>query len=125
MADRTETPRAALGRAGEAAAARYYLDRGCTLLTHHYRTRMGELDLVLREGATIVFCEVKTRSPGGWGMPAEAVNAAKRRRLVQAAARYLQQTGNSDADVRFDVAEVLRQANGWQVHCIRGAFMAE
>ena len=60
MADRAET-----GRQGEAAAAKYYLNRGCTLLAHNYRTRMGELDLVLREEDTIVICEVKTRTPGG------------------------------------------------------------
>lgn len=40
----------AFGQKGEAAAARYYLDRGCRLLAHNYRTRMGELDLVLMEG---------------------------------------------------------------------------
>ena len=120
MADRAET-----GRQGEAAAAKYYLNRGCTLLAHNYRTRLGVLDLVLREEDTIVICEVKTRTPGGWGKPAEAVDAAKQRRLVQAALRFLQQTGNSDASVRFDVAEVIRGENGWQIHCIRGAFMAE
>lgn len=120
MADRAQT-----GKQGEAAAARYYLDRGCRLLAHNYRTRMGELDLVLEDGGMLVFCEVKTRSPGGRGTPAEAVDAAKRRRLTQAAARYLQQTGSGDRAVRFDVAEVIRLENGWQVHCIRSAFMAE
>jgi putative endonuclease len=115
--------RAETGRRGEAAAARYYLDRGCKLLAHNYRTRMGELDLVLQEGETIVICEVKTRSPGSWGTPAEAVDAAKRHRLVLAAQRFLQQTDHSDASVRFDVAEVTPAPDGgWQVHCIRGAF---
>ena len=52
------------GRKGEAVAARYYQQRGCLLLAHDYRTRMGEIDLILREpDGTIVLCEVKTRSP--------------------------------------------------------------
>ena len=51
------------GRKGEAVAARYYQQRGCLLLAHDYRTRMGEIDLILREpDGTIVLCEVKTRS---------------------------------------------------------------
>lgn len=117
------TRRTELGRKGEALAARYYLDRGCRLLAHNYRTRMGELDLVLMEGETVVICEVKTRTSGaGFGTPAQAVDAAKQRRLILAAGSYLQQAGLSDAPVRFDVAEVTPAPGGWQVHCIRDAF---
>ena len=57
--------RAETGRRGEAAAARWYQKQGAQLLAHNYHTRMGELDLVLREpDGTIVICEVKTRSQG-------------------------------------------------------------
>ena len=118
--DRAET-----GERGEAAAARYYLDRGCRLLAHRYRTRMGELDLVLEEQGTVVICEVKTRRAGSLIAPAEAVDAAKQQRLIRAAQRYLQQTGRTEAIVRFDVAEVTPlPQGGWGVHCIRGAFDA-
>ena len=59
------------GRKGEAVAARYYQQRGCLLLAHDYRTRMGEIDLSLREpDGTIVLCEVKTRSPDPLASPA-------------------------------------------------------
>lgn len=50
------------GRRGEAAAAKYYLDRGCRLLAHGYRTRQGELDLILEDRGVIVVAEVKTRA---------------------------------------------------------------
>ena len=54
--DRAET-----GRRGEAAAARFYEKQGAALITHNYHTRMGEIDLILREpDGTLVFCEVKT-----------------------------------------------------------------
>ena len=118
--------RAETGQKGEAAAARYYLQRGCRLLAHNFRTRLGELDLVVREpDGTVVLCEVKTRSPGALASPAAAVDAAKQRRLIRAAQLYLQQTGQSDAPVRFDVAEVKPLDSGrWMVHIIRGAFLA-
>jgi len=126
--------RAQTGQRGEAAAAKFYLDRGCRLLTHNFHTRMGELDVVVQEpDGTIVICEVKTRAEGSLTTPAEAVNRAKQRRLIRAAQYYLQQnglaylqrTGLSDAPVRFDVAEVNPLDSGhWMVHIIRGAFLA-
>ena len=118
--------RAETGRRGEAAAAKFYLRRGCRLLAHNFRTRMGELDLVVQEpDGTVVICEVKTRAPDALTTPAEAVDAHKQRRLVRAAQAYLQQTGQSDAPVRFDVAEVKPLDSGrWMVHIIRGAFLA-
>ena len=55
--------RAGTGRRGEAAAARFYEKQGAALITHNYHTRMGEIDLILREpDGTLVFCEVKTRA---------------------------------------------------------------
>ena len=119
--------RAQTGQRGEAAAAKYYQQQGCKLLCHNFRTRMGELDVVVREpDGTVVICEVKTRSENALARPAAAVDAAKQRRLVRAAQIYLQQTGLSDAPVRFDVAEVRPLDSGrWMVHIIRGAFLCE
>ena len=75
--------RAETGRRGEAAAARWYQKQGAQLLAHNYHTRMGELDLVLREpDGTIVICEVKTRSQGMLQRPAAAVDPAKQHRLI-------------------------------------------
>ena len=119
--------RAETGRRGEAAAARWYQKQGARLLTHNYRTRMGELDLVLQEpDGTLVICEVKTRSPDMLASPASAVGPAKQQRLIRAAQYYLQQTGQSDAPVRFDVAEVVPLDSGrWMVHIIKGAFLCK
>lgn len=113
-----------LGHKGEAVAARYYLRQGCALVTHNFRTRMGEIDLILREpDGTLVFCEVKTRSPDAAASPAAAVTKAKQKRLICAAKAYLQRTEQSDAPVRFDVAEITPLDSGrWMVHIIKGAF---
>ena len=120
--DRAET-----GRRGEAVAARFYQKQGAELLTHNYHTRVGEIDLVLREpDGTIVFCEVKTRAPDSLARPAAAVDAAKQRRVIASAALYLQAAGQSDEPVRFDVAEVTPLDSGrWMVHIIKGAFCAK
>lgn len=111
-----------LGRKGEAVAARYYRQRGYLLLGHNYRTRLGELDLILYKDGMVVFAEVKTRSTQRRYEPAEAVDKHKQRRLLLAAQMYLRDSPFGDAPLRFDVVEVTPAAKGWQVHCILDAF---
>ncbi len=74
---------------GERQAARHYRLRGYRLLDANIRVGRYELDLVLRRGRTIVFCEVKRKSTLRHGNPAEMVNAEKRRRVRTAAAGWL------------------------------------
>lgn len=112
------------GQRGEAAAAKYYLDRGCRLLAHDYRTRQGELDLVIEDGGVIVIVEVKTRGERARFAPAQAVDRPKQRRILLAAQRYLQQNRLTERQVRFDVIEVIHAAGGYRVHCIKNAFEA-
>lgn len=97
--------RANLGHTGEAVAAKYYIRQGYLLLNHNYRTRMGELDLILYKADTIVFAEVKTRTSAQRAAPAEAVDYYKQQRLIAAAGQYLQQSPYADANIRFDVVE--------------------
>ena len=113
--------RAETGQRGEAAAARFYQKQGAELLGHNYHTRMGEIDLILREpDGTLVFCEVKTRQPDSLTTPAEAVTPAKQRRILRTAQLYLQHTNQSDQPMRFDVAEVTPLDSGrWMVHIIK------
>lgn len=74
--------RANLGHTGEAVAAKYYIRQGYLLLNHNYRTRMGELDLILYKADTIVFAEVKTRTSAQRAAPAEAVDYYKQQRRL-------------------------------------------
>lgn len=113
-----------LGRKGEAIAARYYRQRGYLLLRHNYRTRMGEIDLILYKEGTVVFAEVKTRAGHMLAPPASAVDTYKQQRLLLTAQFYLQNSPYADAMVRFDVVEVTPAEHGWQVHCIMDAFQA-
>jgi putative endonuclease len=104
--------RPATGRTGEDAAADLYERRGYTLVARNWRCRLGELDLVLAEGDTLVVCEVKTRRGSGFGGGYEAVDARKRRKLRAVAETFLLQTRTSPGAVRFDVASVRLRPDG-------------
>jgi len=99
-----------VGARGEALAAAHYLASGYVILDRNWRCSEGEIDLVCRLGATVVICEVKTRRSLSFGSPAEAVTAAKRRRLRRLAARWLREHRVRCATVRFDVATVTAPA---------------
>jgi putative endonuclease len=88
------------------------------VLARNWRTRDGELDLVVRRNRTIVFCEVKTRGNDVFGSPAEAVNHLKRQKLRVLAATWLEDSPIRPREIRFDVVSVL----GDDVQVIEGAF---
>ncbi len=95
-----------LGQRGEAAAERYLKRRGYKLLARGDRLRPGELDLVMADGRTIVFVEVKTRRSQDDGHPAEAVDAQKQRRLTRLAVTFLKRHGLLEYPGRFDVVAI-------------------
>ena len=78
-----------LGERGEAAAERCLRRQGLKIVSRRNRAVLGELDLVAVDGRTIVFVEVKTRESHEAGHPAEAVDAAKQKRLTRLALAYL------------------------------------
>lgn len=96
-----------LGAFGEAYAARHLVDRGMVLLDRNWRCELGEIDLVLRDGDAVVFCEVKTRSSALYGAPLEAVTARKAARLRRLAARWLAEHRVRPREVRLDLVGVL------------------
>jgi putative endonuclease len=117
------TERRALGAYGERLAARHLQDQGLVLLDRNWRCPDGEVDLVLRDGDDVVFCEVKTRRGGQFGTPAAAVGPRKIRKLRQLAHRWLAESGIRPREIRFDVVEVLPQRRGaTRVAHIRAAF---
>jgi putative endonuclease len=117
------TDRQALGAWGEQVAAQHLQTLGLVVLDRNWRCADGEIDLVLRDGDDVVFCEVKTRRGGAFGSPAAAITDQKTRRLRLLANRWLQQTWVRPREVRFDVVEVLPQRRGAPVVThIRAAF---
>jgi putative endonuclease len=102
----------ALGAYGERVAARHLVDEGLVIIDRNWRCDAGEIDLVLRDGEVLVFCEVKTRTSTAYGHPLEAVDAAKTDRLVRLAGRWMADHAMEAACVRFDVVAVLRSRRG-------------
>ncbi len=102
----------ALGRYGESLAERHLVEQGMVVLDRNWRCELGEIDLVARDGDTLVVCEVKTRRGLGTGGPLEAVTADKLARLRRLAMRWVASHGVHPSAVRVDVVGVLRQGPG-------------
>ena len=98
--------RISLGKSGEDLACRELIRRGYEILARRYRTRIGELDIVARDGRAIVFVEVKTRTTERYGAPAEAVTLHKQAKIRAMAADYVFRRGLGDHPCRFDVVAV-------------------
>ena len=89
------------GPAAEALAARFLATRGLAIVGRNYRCRGGEIDIIARDGRTIVFVEVRLRRSAEYGGAAESITARKRRRLRLAAEHYLARLP-SEPPCRFD-----------------------
>jgi putative endonuclease len=107
-----------VGREGEEQAAAHYRARGYAVVERNWRCAIGEIDLVLARGQTLVICEVKARSRTATGHPLEAVTPAKQRRLRRLAAAYLVGQSAYWAEIRFDVVSVL----GGSLQVVEDAF---
>jgi putative endonuclease len=101
-----------LGAWGEAFAARHLCARGMVLLDRNWRCDLGEVDLVLREGETLVVCEVKTRTSHAYGAPLEAVDRRKAERLQRLAWRWARTHDLRPRDIRIDLVGVTVPVTG-------------
>lgn len=111
-------------RAGERIAEAMLVARGLEVMDRNVRSGRGEIDLIAREGDTIVFVEVKLRTGTDTAAPLAAVNWKKREDVARAATRWLQARGLTDRPVRFDVVGITWEADGsrLRVEHIRNAF---
>src|SRR6185437_16473668 len=112
-----------VGGFGECAAARYLVGQGLTLLDRNWLGPDGELDLLLRDAADLVVCEVKTRRAAAFGPPVEAVGPAKARRLRRLAVQWLRATRRfRPREIRFDVVGVVVRGRQPQIEHLVRAF---
>lgn len=107
------------GAAAESLAAEFLESRGLVIAARNYRCRFGEIDLIAREGETVVFVEVRRRTSEAYGGAAESITPAKRRRLLATARHYLVRARGT-APCRFDA--VLIRGEPPRVDWIRNAF---
>jgi putative endonuclease len=112
------------GIGGEDRACAHLRGRGLVIVERNFRCRGGEIDIVAREGPTLVFVEVKERGDASHGSAVEAVTPAKRRRVIRAAKLWAARHGESESPVRFDVVALDAGPEGPVVRHERGAFDA-
>jgi putative endonuclease len=112
----------ALGTKGEELAVRFLQKKGYRIVKRNYKTPVGEIDIIARDGDTIVFIEVKTRTDISFGYPFEAVNNRKRQKLKNLALLYLKRQGK-ESPVRFDVLSIFCMDDGKKdIEHIKDAF---
>lgn len=110
------------GRNSETLAARYLAEKGYEILEQNYRSPRGEIDIIAKDGDTIVFVEVKSGRSPRFGHPKGYVTYHKQRKIQFAALHWLKASGCSRAKARFDVIAVCSEKNNTVIELIRNAF---
>jgi len=113
------------GRRWERLAEAFLRQRGLKTLQRNFYCRLGEIDLVMRDGSTLVFTEVRYRASDAYGSGAESVNPAKQRRIILAAQKFLQSVDPHPAQTcRFDVVSIGNSRGRTTIDWIPNAFDA-
>lgn len=109
-----------IGTYYETAAAYYLEQSGYEIVEKNYRCKLGEIDLIARDGEYLVFCEVKFRTTKTKGSPLEAVNRKKQQTIIRCAQWYLMEHQLQEIPCRFDVVGI----DGKQICLLKNAFMS-
>jgi putative endonuclease len=113
-----------LGKIGEDLACKELERRGYAIVARRYRRRRGELDIIARDGATLVFVEVKSRDGRNFGEASEAVTRLKRRRIAALAVEYIARHHVGECPCRFDVVSIHLDAGQPVIEVYQSAFDA-
>lgn len=95
------------GDIGETSAVEYLEEKGYEILETNYKNKLGEIDIIAKDGERIVFVEVKARQTARFGYPREAVNYYKQKTIQMVATMYLKSKRLLNSYIRFDVIEIL------------------
>ena len=112
-----------LGKRGEALAEEYLKRKGFQILKRNYRYGHKEIDLIAKDGNTIVFVEVKAGRSKSFGAPHQWVNLKKQKNLIEVANHFIQKENTTDCDFRFDVLAISYQKGEEIIDHIKNAFM--
>jgi len=111
-----------LGKEGEDLALRKLESIGYRCIERNYRCALGEVDLVARDGETLVFVEIKMRKGKSLDYAKEAVHARKQRQISKVALAYMKRNGCEEAKARFDVVVIQQKGLDQHIEVIRNAF---
>ena len=106
------------GKKGEMDAVKHLKRNGYRIMEQNYRTRLGEIDIIAKEGKTIAFIEVKARKSSHFGNPKWAITPKKQRNMSMTALYYLKETHQSREKARFDVVTIQSD----RIEIIKNAF---
>ncbi len=95
-----------VGEMAEKLAAGFLRSKGYTILARNYRTQTAEIDIIAKDGETLVFVEVKSAKSDRFGTPEERVYTRKRKRIIAASKQFIFENNMADTPVRFDVIAV-------------------
>ncbi|MFH1159498.1 MAG: YraN family protein [bacterium] len=112
-----------LGKRGEELAAQYFRDKGYKILETNWRFGHNELDLIAKDGNTLVVAEVKTRHSNALGEPEMAVTRDKQRAIIRSANAFVR-FRRLNMEVRFDIVSILITGDQVQINHIPDAFYA-
>lgn len=114
------------GNLGEEIASDYLIRNGYTILERNFMTRFGEIDIIAREGSYFSFIEVKARKDFSMGLPCEAVDKFKQRKIVRMAYLYISQKKLFNENFRFDIVELVLNSEGIKyIRLIKDAFQTD
>ncbi len=108
------------GNAGERIAESYLKKHGYRILSRNFSTETGEIDLIVTDNEYLIFVEVKARLSDEFGLPSEAVDIRKQRKISMVASQYIKKNMLFGAPVRFDVIEVYLETES--INHIKNAF---
>jgi putative endonuclease len=111
-----------LGRRGEELALKKIKRLGYTCIARNYRCALGEVDLIAKDGDTLVFIETKTRKGASLAYAKEAIDARKKRQLSKVALAFMKANNCCEVKSRFDVVAVSLQGNQERIEVIKNAF---
>lgn len=113
------------GDNGEKIAEKHLERLGYRIVERNYRCRYGEIDLIARDGDTLVFVEVKTRSSTGFGTPGQSVDYRKQRHMIRTSLAYMNEKDLHEVEARFDVVSIVRTPEKTETEVIKDAFTAD
>lgn len=107
------TVRQQVGRKGEEAASEYLKKQGYSIIETNYRSKLGEIDIIARDGNMVVIVEVRTKTGLAFGRPEESINHEKARKLHRLALQYIQSNYHREMPSRIDlIAVMLEKSSG-------------
>jgi len=110
------------GEIGEAIASRFLRKNGYKIIEQNYRSELGEIDIIARDGDVLAFVEVKARRTDKYGGPKWAVTPRKQRKISMVALGYLKMTEQMETEARFDVVAIRLRSNHPDIEIIKNAF---